>query len=336
MSFKLMCWDHARYVTNTSSPYEEMVREMGRKKAIGIETVIIYMHEVINLDDYCRAATANDITVQCWITPKIWIDNPVKRVLPESKWQEMEKSCGIRLCAPCLNHPHNRESMVNKARELVEAYSGRIEALHLDAIRFENALLSLNFPCECEACRALRNRFLGYEILKKDDLQNPAVLYKELEIKNHSVTQVVQAANEIAHKNGLRLTMAARANYLNQVDIESPPVWGLGPAVLEGQDWVKWNDNNWVDEIYSMNYHLNETFFSQVLNDHIRLLQGNTSNYYSGIGIESSMGKNPPERIAKYIQEIKLAGLPGCVFFNKMDVFEPEYEAVIKAAWEEA
>lgn len=331
MSFKLMCWDHARYVTNNSSPYEEMVREMARKKSIGIETVIIYMHEVINLDDYCRAAAANGIAVQCWITPDTWIDNPIKRVLPEKKWQKMDDSYGIRLKRPCLNHPHNRKSMIDNARKLAEEYTDRIEAVQLDAIRFENALLSLKFSCECEACRALRKRFFGYEILNEEDLLNPAVLYKELDIKNNSVSQIVEAVRNITNKNNLALTMAARSNYLNQVDIKEAPVWGLGPAVLEGQDWVKWHDNAWVDEIYPMNYHLNETFFMSVLENHIRLLQGAISNLYCGIGVETSMGKNPPEQIAKYIRKIKDFGLPGCVFFNKKDVFEHEYEAVIKA-----
>lgn len=330
-----MCWDHARYVTNTSSPYEEMVREMARKKAIGIETIIIYMHEVISLDDYCRAAAENDITVQCWITPESWIDNPIKRVLPEEKWEEMETRYGIQLKKPCLNHPDNRKSMINNAKKLMDEFGNRIEAIHLDGIRSENAILSFQFPCECEACRALRKRFLGYEVLNKKDLQNPAILYKELDIKNSNVSEIVRVLHKKTHKSHLALTMAARVNYLNQPDIEDSPVWGLGPAILEGQDWVKWHDNGWVDAIYPMNYHLNETYFTDILDSHIRLLQGAVSNLYCGIGVESSMGKNTPEQIVKYIKKIKDRGLPGCVFFNKSDVFEPEYEPVIKQAAEE-
>ena len=334
MSFKLMCWDHARYVKNTSRPYDEMAREMARKKAIGIETVIVYMAEVINLDVYCKAAAENGIAVQAWITPKIWISNPVTRFLPEAKWLEMEKRHGIRLSSPCPNHPHNRQSMIANTMKLAEEYAGRVEAIHLDAIRTENALLTRDFPCECEACRALRKRFLGYEILSEDDLKNPGIIYKELDWKNSSISEIVQAVKAIADKNNLRLTMAGRANYLNQPDIEKAPVWGLGPAVMEGQDWVKWSDNGWVDEIYTMNYHTDKTLFTRVLNEHIRLLRGSGAGFYSGIGVESSMGKNQPEQVAEYIQKVKALGLNGCVFFNKTDVFEPEYEAVIKASRE--
>lgn len=332
MTFKLSCWDHARYVRNHAAPYDEMAREMARKKALEIQTVVAYMHQVTEFSDYCRAAKASGITVQSWITPETWISNPVNRCLPEQKWNEMETRFGIRLAKPCLNHPHNRESFIKNAIELLEQYGQNITALHLDAIRFENAILSREFPCECEACRALRKRFFGHETLSREELTEPAVIYKDLEIKNSSVTSIVRALREITREKNLQLTVAARANYLNQPDITDPPVWGLGPALIEGQDWVKWADDELIDEIYSMNYHLNEKFFTDILNDHVRLLKDTKVVFYPGIGVLSSMGKNPPEQIEKYICKIKEAGLNGCVFFNKDDVFEPEYESVIKAA----
>ena len=48
-------------------------------------------------------------------------------------------------------------------------------------------------------------------------------------------------------------------------DITDPPVWGLGPAVLEGQDWVAWNDEGLLDGIYTMNYHTDPEFFRSLL-----------------------------------------------------------------------
>ncbi len=332
MSFKLSCWDHARYVENHSDPYEDMVREAAHKKALGIQTVIAYMHEVTKFDDYCRAFGDVGISLQSWITPETWISNPVYRQLPEEKWAEMERRFGIRLAKPCLNHPHNRESFIKNATELIALYGRRIAAVHLDAIRFENAILSGEFPCECEACRALRKRFFGHETLSPEELREPAVIYKELDIKNTSVTSIVRRLREITGSDNLQLTMAARANYLNQPDITDSPVWGLGPALIEGQDWVKWCDERLVDEIYSMNYHLNEKFFTDILNDHVRLLKDTNVVFYPGIGVLSSMGKNSPRQIEKYINKIKEAGLGGCVFFIKDDVFEVEYESVIKAA----
>jgi hypothetical protein len=81
-----------------------------------------------------------------------------------------------------------------------------------------------------------------------------------------------------------------------------------------------------------MNYHPNEAYFSQVLEEHMRLTRDSKAVFKCGIATESSMGVNPPERVAKYLREVKEAGLPGCVFFNKNDVFSPEYEKAIKAA----
>ncbi|MDD3694795.1 MAG: hypothetical protein PHG44_02370 [Lentisphaeria bacterium] len=332
MSFNLSCWDHARQVKNKQEPYDELCPEMARKKAMGIDCVIAFMPTMSNFAQYCRAAREAGIAVQSWITPRTLIENPVDRCLPEEQWQKMEKIHGIRLNFPCLNHPQNQESFISLAQDLLAEYGSELSALHLDAIRFENAILQYEFPCECEACRALRKKFFGKEELSAKERLEPSVVYKEIDIKNDSVSGIVRRLKTICEKQGLALTMAARANYLNQPDIFVNPVWGLGPALLEGQDWVKWCDNGWVDEAYSMNYHPNEAYFSQVLEEHMRLTRDSKAVFKCGIATESSMGVNPPERVAKYLREVKEAGLPGCVFFNKNDVFSPEYEKAIKAA----
>ena len=94
-------------------------------------------------------------------------------------------------------------------------------------IRNDNALLLMDFPCRCEVCQALYERFLGVRNPDKVFLKNPAAAYKLLALRNENVTRTVTLMRNICKKHDLTLTIAARANYINSSDISSPPVWGL-------------------------------------------------------------------------------------------------------------
>ncbi|HOG52128.1 MAG TPA: hypothetical protein PKY10_16185, partial [Lentisphaeria bacterium] len=323
-------WEHCRYVTNKSRPYDEMARHLETMAKAGVSTTIIYMPGVISLDDYCRAAAAAGLKVETWIFPAWQVENPVKRTLPEHDLAEMERRFGIRLAETCANHPHNQDGFLAAARRLAEEYSDRLSAIHLDYIRNDNAVLLMDYPCQCDACQALYQRYLGCPIPDATMRSQPAVLYKMLALRNANVTAMVRAMRKLTQEYDLDLTMAARANYLNSPDITAPPVWGLGPAVLEGQDWVEWVDEGLVDAVYPMNYHTDLSLFQTVLNDHVRLLAPQRDKLFSGVGVSSSMGANDPAAIAARLEAVKAAGLPGAVLFNKTNVYNDDYLAVIR------
>ena len=326
MSFRIGIWDHCRYVVNREKPYDEMARHLERMRKAGVTLTNIHMPEVPSLDDYCRAAAACDISVEARITPEWAGKDVVKRTLPEESWERMQSEYGIRLSGPCGNHPHNRQLFVEGARKLAEAYKGRISALHLDFIRNDNALLLKDYPCQCEACRELYKRFFGVEVPDENMLADPAVTYKLVALRNENVTRTVTAMHNITAANDILLTVAARANYINSADITAPPVWGLGPAVLEGQDWVQWLDNKLIDAVYPMNYHTDIASFRSLLNDYLRLLPDSApSALHVGVGVQSSMGENLPEAVAERLQILKDAGLPGAMLFNKSNVYSDEY-----------
>ena len=330
MSFKLKIWDHCRYVTNRERPYDEMARHLETMGKAGISSTIIYMPEVISLDDYCRAAKEAGLAVEARIFPAWGVKDPVLRTLPPEEWEEMEKRFGIRLAGTCGNHPRNRAGFLAAAEALAAEYAGRIEALHLDFIRNDNALLLTDYPCQCDACQALYRRYFGCAVPSKEILRDPAVRYKLVALRNENVRKTVVAMRALASRHGLKLTMAARANYVNSPDITSPPVWGLGPAVLEGQDWVEWAEEGLVDGICPMNYHTDFALFDSVLADHLRLMCDRKELLFSGIGIVSSMGKTTPEGAARRLEAVRDAQLPGAVFFNKTNVYAKEFLEVFR------
>ena len=328
--FRIRIWDHCRYVRNRAAPYDEMARHMEACRAAGVHRINVRMEEVISLDDCCRAAAANGLEIEARIAPDWSNPAPVFHTLPESGWEAMEREHGIRLRQVCMNHPDNRRFFVEAAGKLAAEYAGRLKALHLDFIRNGNALITMGYPCECAGCRDSRRRYFGRETVAREDFRNPAVLYKELEFRNRNVRETVSEIKRLAGRNRMGLTMAARANYLNQPDITDPPVWGLGPAVCEGQDWVDWLACGLVDEVYPMNYHTDSAFFLGTLNDHLRLAGAGRDRLYCGIGLSTSMGELGDEALESHLRAVRDAGLPGAAIFNKTNVYTPAQFAVIR------
>ena len=106
---------------------------------------------------------------------------------------------------------------------------------------------------------------------------------------------------------------------------------GLGPAVLEGQDWVQWLEKGYIDEVFPMNYHTELDKFQSLVSDYRRLLGDQAySALHIGVGVISSMGENPPAAVAERLQILKEAKLPGVMLFNKTNIYNDEYCKVIK------
>lgn len=317
-------WDHSNYVTDKNNPYPETAKNLKILADNGITLTIIYLPKLANIDVYLKAAAEAGLQVEAWIHPLKAIKNPPLRILPETQWAEMEHNLKLRLQGPCPNHPAYKTGIAQAATDLCQKYGDRLKAIHLDYIRSDNAVTSLKYRCQCEACRALRKRFFGFEVPSPEDLTNPAFIYKEYEILNDSVTAAVQAVRNVTNKYGLELSIAARTNYLNSADITVPPVWGLGPAVLEGQDWVKWADHGLINTINSMNYHTDNNKFTAVLEDHLRLLKGTAVKYFSGIGVYSSMGKIDGAKLREHLQILRDHNVESACLFNGKDVYSPE------------
>ena len=94
--------------------------------------------------------------------------------------------------------------------------------------------------------------------------------------------------------------------------------------------------NNYIDEVFPMNYHTQIDMFQSLVDDYLRLLGEKAfSALHIGVGVMSTMGENSPEEVSKRLQILKNAGLPGAMLFNKSNIYNDEYCQVIKALAEE-
>ncbi|MHC4872071.1 MAG: glycoside hydrolase family 10 protein [Planctomycetota bacterium] len=321
----LLSWDRASYAENET----ELKQAMERAASFGITRLLPHVKSFdFPLKKYCEAAREVGIKVSPWVKPTFSAQNLVKRTLSPENRERQLKQFGFELLRACMNNEQNREQGLSGINKLIEDHTGLIEGIHLDYVRNDNALLLKDYPCECETCKESRKKWLGHETLTREDLQNTAVMYKELTVRNGSVTSHVRNVKKLTADSELKLSMAARANYLNQPDIKEDPVYGLGPAVYEGQDWQAWAEEGLFDFICTMNYHTNPEIFTEMLNDHLRLLADTPAEFYTGIGIESSMGSLTPEKAEVLLNKAKETSAAGCNLFH-FEAVTSEYKDVL-------
>ena len=295
--------------------------EMKRIREFGISIIMPHLSKLDDtLTPLFNAAEAQGIELHPWIKPVFSVTNSIKRKLTEKELAGQKKRFGTPILRDCLNNRYNLEKGLENISDFLNLYRGKIKGLHLDYVRNDNALFLKNYPCRCEACQEQRTKWLGHGTLTLKDMKNPAVIYKELEMRNKNITDYVRKVRALTMKKGIRLSLAARANYLNQPDIEKPPVYGLGPAVYEGQDWYAWAEEGLFDFICTMNYYTDIKIFKKVAAEHARLLKDTKALFYSGIGIESSIGKASPAIAENLLNAAAKTGAAGVSLFH--------YEAV--------
>ena len=136
----------------------------------------------------------------------------------------------------------------------------------------------------------------------------------------------VIAVAAVTHRFGRKLSMAARSNYANCLDIDGD----MGPAVLEGQDWAEWASDGLLDEIIPMNYNTVHEYFVDNLQAHLRLMKGCRVKFTSGVARESSMGLLPPSEFRRRFEAMAAAGVDSAFIFNKTNLYSDDYLAVIR------
>lgn len=327
---KIKIWDHARFVVNKEKPYPELKAMFRLLADNGVSHIHVYLPEIRDLREYCMAAGEAGITVDAWVNPARELPNPPMRQITEEQMEEMYRTQGIRLKGPCPNHPEYKRQMLEVVGNKLADYGDVLNGIHLDFIRSINSMLAEMFPCGCEACRALRKKYFGFEMPTEKDRQMHSYIYKEHAILNRHITETVAAIHQLTLQAGKQLSMAARSDYANSADIWEKPVWGIGPAVLEGQDWADWGADGIVDAINTMNYHTNFEYFLDNMRTHLRLMEGAKAELSPGLAVQSSMGTNEPDAFEKRMQAIYESGAKSLCIFCKPDTYSPEYLRIIK------
>jgi uncharacterized lipoprotein YddW (UPF0748 family) len=290
---------------------------MEKAARLGISQMMIHLKKKdYPLKEYCLAAQKAGLEVHPWVKPAFAVKGFVKRTLSPERRKAQIEQYGFELVRACMNNQSTREKGLANIKELIDNFGEYISGIHLDYVRNDNALFLKDYPCECDACKGIRKKWLGHEVLTRDDLNNPAVMYKELSVRNNNITNFVREVRKLVNKTGMKLSMAARANYINQYDVKEAPVYGLGPAVYEGQDWFAWAEEGLLDFIATMNYHTDPDIFEKVFQDHLRLLADSPVEFYTGLGIESSMGSLTPEEAVVLIEKVKNSPAKGISLFH--------------------
>ena len=290
---------------------------MERAAKFGISKMMVHVKKMdYPLGEYCRAANKAGLEVHPWVKPAFAVKNFVKRTLSPERRKAQIEQYGFELARACLNNQSTMEEGISNIKIVIDRFGEHIKGIHLDYVRNDNALFLKDYPCECDMCKSIRKKWLGHEVLTRDDLNNPAVMYKEISIRNRNITKFVREVKKIVKNADLKLSMAARANYINQYDVEKAPVYGLGPAVYEGQDWLAWAEEGLFDFIATMNYFTDPDAFENVLEDHLRLLEDTPADFYTGLGIESSMGALAPEEANILIEKVKNTSAKGISLFH--------------------
>ena len=326
---QISIWDHAKYVTDKANPRPEMRANLKRLADAGVKRVLVYWPYLEDHDGYLEAAAEAGLQVEPWIHPERMMKHPPRRVLTPEQLQAMRRNLDIELRFPCPNHPEYRRQVLAIAEDIAAKYGDRLHGLHLDYFRSANFICCLDYPCGCEACRAERRRYFGFEMPSETDLKQPWYIYKETARLAAHLHALVSDLHALAVRKGLNLSMAARTNYANSMDIFAKPVWGLGPATLEGQDWTQWADDGIIDEIIPMNYHPVLERFADNLDAHLRLLAGTRVQYTSGVGVYSSMGVVPPDDVRARLKMLRDRGVQGACLFNGAP-FTDEYLQVVR------
>ena len=103
-----------------------------------------------------------------------------------------------------------------------------------------------------------------------------------------------------------------------EVEISAAVRAGIsGAYVCDGQDWVGWAKNGWVDFLCPMDYTPSTAFFRSTYLDQAKAIAGTRAKLYPGIGLSCWKDDGTDAmKMAKHIQALRKDGLEGFTVFN--------------------
>ncbi len=225
----------------------------------------------------------------------------VLAVIPGRKRENVTFACAAR--------PEVQDNIFNQYKEVVEKY--RPDALHLDYIRTIG-------HCVCDYCKGeMKKR--GVDITQYDPKVegHPERGFLEwTEWRVSRVAEMVERVAQLAHGEGLEVSAAVFPKY---------------PQCREtqGQDWVLWAENGWVDYIFPMNYTDSNRDAVMRTRAHKAVL-GGEAVLWEGLGKKSHNTNKTPEELVEQIELVMDAGSEGIVIFEERDLTAEDIAALKK------
>lgn len=200
----------------------------------------------------------------------------------------------------CPSHPENVRLEVSAMEELA---SKGVDGIHFDYIRYADQ----NF-CFCDGCRGRFERDCGISVANwPDDVRSDKGLAKKwADWRCSNITRVVrEVAESVRGKHpGVEISAAVRSGI-------------SGAYTCDGQDWVGWAKNGWVDFLCPMDYTTSTLFFRSTYLDQAKAIAGTRAKLYPGIGLSCWKDDGTDAmKMAKHIQALRKDGLEGFTVFN--------------------
>jgi len=222
--------------------------------------------------------------------------------MPAERRAELEKAGRFQRTAKgeirpwlCPSNPENIEFEIGSMMELADKY--QIDGVHFDYIRYDGLE-----TCYCDCCRARFEEAIGKKVENwpKDVQYNGALRQEFIDWRADLITYVVKSVHDqmkVKHPN-VKISAAVFNGY---------------PACRDhnGQDWVKWANEGWVDFLCPMNYTLNAETYENMCVNQAPLVKEGFPLYY-GIG----EWKLTPDGTLEQIKTAKRLGAKGFTIFN--------------------
>ena len=200
----------------------------------------------------------------------------------------------------CPSHPANIALEVQAMKEL--AAKG-VDGIHFDYIRYADAN-----TCFCEGCRTRFAATCGVALTNWPVcVRSDAALAKKwTQWRVSNISQVVKTVGEHVHARhpGVEISVAARAS----ID---------GAYRGDGQDWVGWAKNGWVDFLCPMDYTPSTSYLRNTCREQQKALSGSRAKLFPGLGIScwADDGRDA-ERLTRHIKALRADGIEGFTIFN--------------------
>ncbi|MCR5164661.1 MAG: family 10 glycosylhydrolase [Thermoguttaceae bacterium] len=195
----------------------------------------------------------------------------------------------------CPSNPENAALEINTMMELADKYP--VDGVHFDYIRY-NGMES----CYCDGCRAHFEKTIGKKVENwPADVRHNGPLHKEfVDWRASLITHVVKTVHDqmkVKHPN-VKISAAVFNGY---------------PSCREhnGQDWVLWANEGWVDFLCPMNYTLNAESFENMSTNQLSFVKKDFPLYF-GIG----EWKLTPDGTIEQIKCAKELGAKGFTIFD--------------------
>jgi uncharacterized lipoprotein YddW (UPF0748 family) len=198
----------------------------------------------------------------------------------------------------CPSDPRNLQLELDSLLEVVTDYE--VDGIHFDYIRYSDA-----DSCFCDGCRERFQRDTGITVTNwPAGVRSPHVEQAWVQWRCDQIDRLVQRTSEAVRsvKPDCRISAAVFSNY---------------PAcrVSNGQDWVYWAEQGWVDFLCPMDYTESDASFAARVTQQLHLVDGLVP-LYPGIGAVSSGSTLSADRVAGQVVLTRHLGADGFTIFD--------------------